>query len=105
MKGCCASIGLTFVDDPADEKLLAFGIGPLVEQLDQASGSTWNAAMEAFAGLIQLRCMKWRPPGPSSDDKGCVVDGFDEQWFDDPGNKQGAIDDLVKFLCKNAIEV
>ena len=47
-----------FPNDPEDKKLLALSIETAVEQIDQSSGTTWNAALEAFAGLIQLRCMK-----------------------------------------------
>ena len=76
LRECYASIGIKFPNDPEDKKLLAFSIETAVEQIDQSSGTTWNAALEAFAGLIQLRCMKWRPANPGPSDKGCVVDGL-----------------------------
>ena len=105
LRECYASIGIKFPNDPEDKKLLAFSIETAVEQIDQSSGTTWNAALEAFAGLIQLRCMKWRPANPGPSDKGCVVDGFDETWFTDEENGEGTNADLVEFLRSNAIEL
>src|SRR5688572_11452154 len=96
VKASCDSIGLTFQNDPDNEKLLEFSIATLVQQINQASGGTWNAALEAFAGLLQIRFLK-RSSGA------CVVIGFDEAWF--TSNLTKTIDDLVEFLRKNAVEV
>ena len=93
IKNCCANIGLTFTDDPDNEKLLAFSTDALVKQIRDSSGTTWDAAVEAFSGLIQLRFIK----------RGCVVTEFDETWFDQ--NKGKVVADLVEDLRANAVEI
>jgi hypothetical protein len=93
IRDCCANIGLTFSNDPDNSKLLAFGIGVLVQQINDASGTSWSAGLEAFAGLIQLRFMK----------NGNVVIDFDETWFQNKDIK--TIGDLVENLRKNTVEL
>jgi hypothetical protein len=90
LRGCCKSIGLEFTTPSEMEQ---FPIKTLTKQISDASPTTWNASIEMFAALIQLRFLKNQ----------CFISGFDHAWF--ANNDDQNIFQFTVFLTNNAVDL
>ncbi len=90
MRGCCQSIGL---DWPTPAEMEKFSVKALVKQIRDASPTTWNASLEMFTGLIQLRFLRNQ----------CFARRFDDKWF--TNNQSKTMYDLSVYLTNNAVDL
>ncbi len=90
LRGCCQSIGLDWPNPAAMEQ---FPVKTLVKQIGDASPTSWNASLEMFSGLIQLRFLSNQ----------CFARQFDDKWL--TKNQSKTMYDLSVYLTNNAVDL
>src|SRR5438132_14430947 len=90
LRDACASIGLTW---PPPYEMEQFTVDGLLTMVNSASPTTWNASVEMFAGLVQLRFLRNQ----------CYIRNFSEDWLQK--NKKKDFYEFSVFLTNNAVDL